>query len=56
MEFAARKEGFQTAAALRHRACDAIVKESRAVIDYVPGVSERNGRAALYVRPAAEYA
>ena len=47
MEFTARNDGSETAAALQIRgvlrAGDAVVEESRAVIDYVPGTSERRG-------------
>ncbi len=47
IEFTARNDGSQTAAALQVRgvvrAGDAVVEESRAVIDYVPGMSERKG-------------
>ena len=47
VEFTARNDGHRTAAALQVRgvlrAGDAIVEESRAVIDYVPGASERKG-------------
>ena len=47
MAFTVRNDGSQTAAALQVRgvlrAGDVVVEESRAVIDYVPGTSERKG-------------
>ena len=47
IEFTARNDGSQTAAALQIRGAlrvgDTVVEESRAVIDYVPGASERKG-------------